>query len=105
MALELYRIHTGDLRCKEHLILDPGSDAVDVHLPDYSFLIKHPGKGRVVVWDTGLATDLDIYPPAAKKSFSSFNPTPPQKSLKQICESNGIRGEDVTDVIFSHCHW
>ena len=105
MPLELHRILAGDLYCKENLILDPGSDEVDVHLPDYAFLIRHAAKDRIVLWDTGLATDLDIYAPNAKKSFGAFNPKPPKKSLAQVCESNGIEPDAVTDVIFSHCHW
>lgn len=55
------------------LILSDLSDKPEdaLEMPDWAFLIKHGG--RIVLWDTGLACDLSIYPPATQKRMPTFN--------------------------------
>lgn len=54
-------------------IILEGADEHELAMPDYAFLLRH-GKS-IVLWDTGLAADLSIYPPAAQKRMPTFKRT------------------------------
>lgn len=101
-------------------LTDKPEDAL--HCEDWAFLIKH--NDRTVLWDSGLACDLSIYPPVTQKRMPTFNRTHiswpdrnvvtgltsilavgPSKSLKDKLQGVGILPDSVTDVVFSHAHW
>ncbi|CCG84547.1 protein of unknown function [Taphrina deformans PYCC 5710] len=104
-TVELYRLSCGTLKIPGNLLLSDLSDKPEdaLHCEDWAFLIKH--KDRVVLWDSGLACDLSIYPPVTQKRMPTFNPVGPDRSLKDKLEDAGILPGSVTDVVFSHAHW
>lgn len=73
--------------------------------PSHSFLIEHPS-GKKLVWDLGIRKDYHNY----SKSIADYIPTTKykievEKNVVDILEENGVRGEDIESVIWSHWHW
>ncbi|KIV94080.1 hypothetical protein PV10_05236 [Exophiala mesophila] len=73
--------------------------------PSLTFLIEHPS-GRKLVWDLGIRKDYQNY----SKSISDYLPTTNyniqvDKNVVDILEENGILGDDIEAVIWSHWHW
>lgn len=83
----LLMIHYPLHKLTSQLILDDLSDSPEdaIKMPDWAFLIKHGD--RVVLWDTGLAVDLSIYPPATQKRMPTFKRT----------KDNHINDDDYDD--------
>ncbi|OBT65163.1 hypothetical protein VE03_04791 [Pseudogymnoascus sp. 23342-1-I1] len=75
------------------------------HSPSLCFLIEH-GSGRKLVWDLGIRKDYNNYAP----SIASYIPTTNydiqvKVNVIDILEENGIRGNEIEAVIWSHWHW
>ncbi|CAI4215978.1 unnamed protein product [Parascedosporium putredinis] len=73
--------------------------------PALSFLLEH-SSGRKLVFDLGVRKDyLNLAP-----KISNYIPTTPYKfdvtqDVIEVLEENGIKGEDIEAVIWSHYHW
>ncbi|PGH10922.1 hypothetical protein AJ79_05167 [Helicocarpus griseus UAMH5409] len=73
--------------------------------PSFSFLLEHPS-GRKLVWDLGIRKDYQNYSP----KIAAYIPTTKYDikvthNVVDILEENGIKGEEIEAVIWSHWHW
>ncbi|KAF2715355.1 metallo-beta-lactamase superfamily protein [Pleomassaria siparia CBS 279.74] len=73
--------------------------------PSFSFFIEHPS-GRKLVFDLGIRKDPENY----SKAIAEYLPTTKynlevSKNVAEILEEQGVNGEEIEAVIWSHWHW
>jgi len=71
--------------------------------PAFAFLIEHPSK-RKVLFDLGVRKDFENYSPGIAKRIADWNITV-EKDVREQLEENGVSGDDIESIIWSHWHW
>ncbi|OQE31163.1 hypothetical protein PENFLA_c002G04697 [Penicillium flavigenum] len=73
--------------------------------PVLTFLLEHPS-GQKLVFDLGIRKDYQNYAPTVANYIPTTNyDIQVSKNVIDILEENGIPGESINAVIWSHWHW
>ncbi|KAJ5712616.1 hypothetical protein N7493_009084 [Penicillium malachiteum] len=90
-----------------HRFMGPPVPGMETHPsnPSFSFLLEH-SSSRKLVFDLGIRKDYPNYAP----KIAQYIPTTKYnievtKNIIDILEENGVPGEQVEAVIWSHWHW
>ncbi|KAJ5638499.1 hypothetical protein N7528_000889 [Penicillium herquei] len=90
-----------------HRFMGPPVPGMETHPsnPSFSFLLEH-SSGRKLVFDLGIRKDYQNYAP----KIAQYIPTTKYnievtKNVIDVLEENGIPGEQIEAVIWSHWHW
>ncbi|PPQ73308.1 hypothetical protein CVT26_015336 [Gymnopilus dilepis] len=75
-------------------------------LPSLCFLIQHSEKPSKLVFDLGIRTDVEKYPPATQERIIRyFGPVPGYGDVVGSLEKGGLKPDNIDFVCISHLHW
>lgn len=97
---------SGFLTLPEHFFCaDQHDKSVRNFVPSMSFLIRHPGTNRTILFDLGIRKRLEDYPDDIQPHLQSRLPI---QTTPDVCESllkGGLEPDDIDAVILSHVHY
>ncbi|KAJ5292054.1 hypothetical protein N7478_001305 [Penicillium angulare] len=104
--VDLTLLNGGSMVGSKHL-LHAGDSPADFRLYNWAFLIQHPSSNRRVLWDVGMTSKEDDYPPVITKKFiGPHHVAGPVESLaEQIKRRREIDAEEIDTVVMSHAHF
>lgn len=82
----------------------PGHEFMSVI--DVAFLIENKRLGKKAMFDLGVRKDYWEMPPAVAKRVETVIPgIRADKDVTEILVENGVKLEEINDIIWSHSHW
>ncbi|KAL3485854.1 beta-lactamase-like protein [Aspergillus germanicus] len=104
--VQVLLLNGGSMTAEYHK-LHAGERATEFRMYNWSFLIRHEKQHRDVLWDLGMSSDLDDFPPViANGPILSAAVHGPLESLKaQIARRSGITADQLDTIILSHAHF
>ncbi|KAJ5384539.1 hypothetical protein N7517_002450 [Penicillium concentricum] len=99
-------LNGGSMTAEYHK-LHAGEPAKKFRLYNWAFYIYHPTSRRHIIWDLGLSSIPDDYPPViANGVLKEAQCEGPRQSIaEQIERRNGVRVDEIDTVILSHAHF
>lgn len=77
-----------------------------INMPTFSFLIKHKGLGKTLLFDLGSRKDWWNFAPSVVSLIKAVIPgLNIAKSINEILTEGGVDTGDVDGMVWSHWHW
>ncbi|KAL4900111.1 hypothetical protein BDW74DRAFT_162390 [Aspergillus multicolor] len=104
--VHLHLLNGGSMTAKYHK-LHAGERAEEFRLYNWAFFIRHPTKQRNVVWDLGMSSNPEDFPPVIGNGVIQVAKIldPKESIVCQIQRRTGVRAEEVDTVLLSHAHF
>ncbi|RDW72699.1 MBL fold metallo-hydrolase [Aspergillus mulundensis] len=104
--VHLHLLNGGSMTAEYHK-LHAGEPAEEFRLYNWAFLIQHPTLKRNVVWDLGMSSNPEDFPPVIAngviKDAKILDPREPL--VAQIERRTGVAADQVDTVLLSHAHF
>ncbi|KAJ5932832.1 hypothetical protein N7516_007321 [Penicillium verrucosum] len=104
--VELLLLNGGSMTAEYHR-LHAGQPATKFRMYNWSFLIRHKSQDRELLWDLGMSSNPDDFPPViANGPILETGVKAPFESLEaQIMRRSGIAADQLDTIILSHAHF
>ena len=98
---------TCDIVCLSNSFVQPVLQGHELlNLPTFSFLIKHKGSGKTILFDLGCRKDWWNLAPAQSEAIKKRVPgLNVAKSITDILSDGGTDLNSIDGMIWSHWHW
>ncbi|KAL5050962.1 hypothetical protein BDW71DRAFT_80903 [Aspergillus fruticulosus] len=104
--VRLHLLNGGSMTAEYHK-LHAGDAAEEFRLYNWAFFIQHPTQGRNVVWDMGMSSNAEDFPPVIGSGvIKEAKILSPRESITaQIKRRSGIPADQIDTVLLSHAHF
>ncbi|KAL4785955.1 beta-lactamase-like protein [Aspergillus varians] len=104
--VQLHLLNGGSMTAEYHKV-HAGDPVEEFRLYNWAFFIHHPEQRRHVVWDLGMSSAPDDFPPAVSngviKEARILDPHEP--ITEQIQRRTGVTANEIDTVLISHAHF
>ncbi|KAL2839399.1 beta-lactamase-like protein [Aspergillus pseudoustus] len=102
----LQLLNGGSMTAEYHK-LHAGESAKEFRMYNWSFLIRHERTNRWVLWDLGMSSNPDDFPPViANGPIRGAAVRDPQEPIQaQIARRSGVTADQVDTILLSHAHF
>lgn len=77
-----------------------------INMPTFSFMLKHKGLGKTILFDIGSRKDWWNFAPTVVNLIKAVIPgLNIAKNVNEILTEGGVNTEDVDGIVWSHWHW
>ena len=77
-----------------------------INMPTFSFIIKHKGSGKTILFDIGSRKDWWNFAPTVNSLIRAVIPgLNIAKGVDEILTEGGVNIQDVDGIVWSHWHW
>ncbi|RAQ47384.1 hypothetical protein AFGD_008876 [Aspergillus flavus] len=100
-------LNGGSMTARSHLIHAGEEPTTEFRLYNWAFFIHHAKQGRRMLWDLGMSSVPEDFPPAiANGPLKEVQAQDPREPIeKQIERRNGVAADEIDTVLLSHAHW
>ncbi|CBF78286.1 hypothetical protein AN8635.2 [Aspergillus nidulans FGSC A4] len=104
--VRLHLLNGGSMTAEYHK-LHAGDAAEEFRLYNWAFFVQHTAQGRNVIWDVGMSSNSDDFPPVIGHGvIKEAKVLDPAESLTaQIQRRSGIMADQIDTVLLSHAHF
>ncbi|KAJ5701132.1 hypothetical protein N7488_008680 [Penicillium malachiteum] len=91
----------------EYHKLHKGEPAKEFRMYNWAFFIQHPENGRKVIWDLGMSSNGDDFPPViANGMLKEAQVVGPRETIQaQIQRRAGVAPSEIDTILLSHAHF
>lgn len=77
-----------------------------INMPTFSFILKHKGSGKTILFDIGSRKDWWNFAPSVTSLIKAVIPgLNIKKNVDEILTEGGVDIQDVDGIVWSHWHW
>ncbi|KOC13435.1 hypothetical protein AFLA70_35g004521 [Aspergillus flavus AF70] len=100
-------LNGGSMTARSHLIHAGEEPTTEFRLYNWAFFIHHAKQGRRMLWDLGMSSVPEDFPPAiANGPLKDVQAQDPREPIeKQIERRNGVAADEIDTILLSHAHW
>ncbi|KAE8375353.1 beta-lactamase-like protein [Aspergillus bertholletiae] len=104
--VDVQLLNGGSMTAKYH-VLHAGEPADEFRLYNWAFYIYHAKQGRRMLWDLGMSSNPDDFPPAiANGPLEETRAQAPYEPIeKQIERRIGVTADEIDTILLSHAHF
>ncbi|KAB8215590.1 beta-lactamase-like protein [Aspergillus novoparasiticus] len=100
-------LNGGSMTARSHMLHAGEEPTREFRLYNWAFFIHHAKQGRRMLWDLGMSSFPEDFPPAvANGPLKEVRAQDPREPIeKQIERRNGVAADEIDTIVLSHAHW
>ncbi|KDR69324.1 hypothetical protein GALMADRAFT_145700 [Galerina marginata CBS 339.88] len=98
-------LHGGEMSVAEELFITDATPGSKMTAPSLCFMINHSEKPQRFLFDLGIRSDTENYPPNVQKILAGGFSVDATQNCLQDLEKAGTKPADIDFVCISHCHF
>ena len=98
-------LEAGHLLIAEKFILHGSSPTKSNMVPSMAFLLRHSQSNKKIIFDLGIRTDYQNFPPAILKIIQELIPVEVPIDAVESLRRGGLEPKDIDIIILSHVHF
>ncbi|KAE8163788.1 hypothetical protein BDV40DRAFT_287492 [Aspergillus tamarii] len=100
-------LNGGSMTARTHMLHAGEEPTKEFRLYNWAFFIHHVKQGRRMLWDLGMSSAPEDFPPAIVNGpLKEIQPQDPRESIqKQIERRNGVSADEIDTILLSHAHY